>query len=67
VALRLDALIPGAYYEPEVISVDEIKLHRVLNTDKPAKLTLPQALNAIEASKLQFTGNWEELKKETRG
>jgi hypothetical protein len=65
-ALRLDSLMPGEYYEPEVISADEIKLHRVLNPSKSIKLTRMQVLKAIDESKLHFVSTWDALKEETR-
>ncbi|MEO8429164.1 MAG: hypothetical protein ABI651_18900 [Verrucomicrobiota bacterium] len=64
--IRLSVLIPGDYYQPEIISADEIKLRRVQRPVGAARMTREEALNAIERSPLRFTRSWDELKQETR-
>ena len=64
--IRLNVLTPGDYYQPEIISADEIKLRRVQRPMGAAKMTREEALNAIEKSSLRFTQSWDELKQETR-
>jgi hypothetical protein len=63
--LRLKVLRPGDYYEPEIVSLDQINFRRVPPPRRP-KLTKAQALAAIEKSRLRFTRTWEELRTETR-
>jgi hypothetical protein len=65
--LRLTVLRPGDYYEPEVLSPDQIHLRRVPPPRRPAKLTKAQALEAIDKSRLRFTQPWDRIKEETRG
>ena len=62
-SLRIGALVPGAYYQPEIVTPEEIKLRRI---QAPAKMSRTAVLKAIEKSSLRFTKNWAELKKETR-
>lgn len=64
--LRLKSLVPGAYYEPDVLNPDEITLRRI---DGPAarKWSREEALMAIEQCPLQFDVSWDELKRQTRG
>ncbi len=63
--LRLKVLRPGDYYEPEILSLDQINFRRVPPPRRP-KLTKAQALAAIEKSRLRFTHTWDQLKAETR-
>ncbi len=63
--LRLKALRPGDYYEPEILSLDRINFRRVPPPRRP-KLTKAQALAAIGKSRLRFTHTWDQLKAETR-
>jgi hypothetical protein len=64
-SIRLEALVPGAFYEPEIVGPDEIKLRRVTSRG-PRKRTREEILAAIEASPLRFTKPWDEVKRETR-
>jgi hypothetical protein len=64
--IQLGILTPGDLYEPEILSVDEITLHRVPRLPQPRKLTKLEALKAIEESPLRFRGSWEQLRQETR-
>ncbi|MGA2557731.1 MAG: hypothetical protein ABSG04_15795 [Verrucomicrobiota bacterium] len=62
--IRIPALRPGDYYEPELLGENEVLLRKVeLSRRKP---TIAQALAAVESSPLRFTKNWDEIKKETR-
>jgi hypothetical protein len=63
--LRLKVLRPGDYYEPEVVSLDQINFRRVPPPRRP-KLTKVQALKAIEKSQLRFTRTWDQVKPGTR-
>ena len=63
--LRLKVLRPGDYYEPEVVSLDQINFRRVPPPQR-RKLTKAQALAAIEKSRLRFTRTWDKVKAETR-
>jgi len=65
--LRLMVFRPGDYYEPEILSPDQINLRRVAPPQWPARLTKAQALQAIEKSRLRFTRPWDRIKQETRG
>jgi hypothetical protein len=65
-SVQLNVLVPGAYYEPEIISADEIKLRRVYPPGESKKMTRAEALKAIDESPLSFTRTWDELKRETR-
>jgi hypothetical protein len=64
-SIRLEALVPGAFYEPEIVGPDEIKLRRV-SPRGPRKRTREEILATIEASPLRFTKPWDEVKRETR-
>ncbi len=62
--IRIPALHPGDYYEPEVLGGNEVLLRKVeLPRRKP---TFAEALAAVESSPLRFTKSWDEIKKETR-
>jgi len=63
--IRLTALIPGDYYEPEVRgkAADEITLRRM---PSPHQFTKLEALRAIGKSPLRFTPSWDQVKAETR-
>jgi hypothetical protein len=63
--IQLDALIPGAFYEAEVIGPDEIKLRRVAQPS-PRKPARDEVLRALQESPLRFTKSWDDLKRETR-
>jgi hypothetical protein len=63
--LRLKVLRPGDYYEPEILSLDQINFRRVPPPRRP-KLTKTQALAAIEKRRLRFTRTWDQVKAETR-
>jgi len=65
--LKLTVLHPGDYYEPQVLSPDQINLRRVAPPRRPTRMTKAQALEAIEASRLRFTQSWDQIKQETRG
>ena len=54
VTIQLDALVPGAFYQPEVIGPDEIKLRR------------DEVLRALQESSLCFTKSWDDLRRQTR-
>ena len=64
--IRLTALTPGDYDEPEVrgAKADEITLRRLRSPKR--RWSAEEVLRAIERSPLRFTRTWEELKKETR-
>ena len=64
--IRLKVLNPGDYYEPEVVSADEITLRRVEPPRRGAKPTKAEALRAIRRSKLTFRRSWETMRQETR-
>lgn len=64
-AIHLEFLRPGDCYEPEIVSADEIKLHRVMDRSS-GKMTKEEVLVALEKSPLSFTKSWDELKRETR-
>ena len=62
--IRIPALRPGDYYEPELLCENDVLLRKVeLPRRKP---TFAQALAAVESSPLRFTKTWDEIKKETR-
>ena len=62
--IRIPALRPGDYYEPEVLGEEDVLLRKVrLPGRKP---TYAEAMAAIENSPLRFTKSWDEIKKETR-
>ena len=64
--IRLMALKPGEYYEPEIrgADADEVTLRRLQPPRK--KMTKAQVLKAIARSRLRFTCGWDELRRETR-
>jgi hypothetical protein len=64
--IRLLALKPGEYYEPEVRGreADEVTLRRLRPARK--KMTKQEVLKAIANSRLRFTTNWDKLRAETR-
>jgi hypothetical protein len=64
--IRLVALTPGDYYEPEIKGeqAEEITLRRLPPPKR--RWSKQEAMRAIETSSLRFTRNWDELKKETR-
>jgi len=62
---RLKVLRPGDYYEPDILSLDQINFRRVPPPRRP-KLSKAQALAAIEKSRLRFTRTWDQVKTETR-
>ena len=64
--IRLAALKPGDYYEPEIRGpgADEVTLRRLRPTR--GKMTKAEVLKAIEKSPLSFTRSWDEIRKETR-
>lgn len=64
--IRLKVLKPGDYYEPEVLSADEITLRRVQAPSRTVKLTKTEALKAIRRSKLTFSRSWQTIRQETR-
>ena len=64
-SVRLKLLVPGAYYEPEVVSSDEIKLRRVYPR-VATKMSRADVLKAIEQSELSFSTTWDALRMETR-
>jgi hypothetical protein len=62
--IRIPALHPGDYYEPEVLGENDVLLRKVqLPRRKPS---FDEAMAAIESSPLRFTKSWDEIKKETR-
>lgn len=62
--IRVPALRPGDYYEPEVLGENEVLLRKVqLPRRRP---TYAEAMAAIESSPLRFSKSWDEIKKETR-
>jgi hypothetical protein len=62
--IRIPALRPGDYYEPEVLGENEVLLRKVrLPRRRP---TYAEAMAAIEGSPLRFSKSWDEIKKETR-
>ena len=65
--IRLTALTPGDYYEPEIRGngADEITLRRMPPPRR--QFTKQEALRAINKSALRFSQSWDELKEETRG
>ena len=65
--IRLGVLKPGDYYEPDVVSPNEIRLRKVPAPAARKRMTVPEALRAIETSGLRFTAGWDELREETRG
>ena len=64
--IRLPALHPGDYYEPEYLSPEEIMLRRVPQPKRKLQMTKAQAMAAIERSRLEFTVGWDDLRLETR-
>jgi len=64
--IRIAALRPGDYYEPEIRGqqADEITLRRLQPPRR--KMTKAEVLKAIDESPLQFTKSWDEIRKETR-
>jgi hypothetical protein len=64
--IQLAALKPGDYYEPEIRGpgADEVTLRRLQAPRR--KMTKAEVLKAIDESPLQFTKNWDEIRKETR-
>jgi hypothetical protein len=64
--IRLMALKPGEYYEPEIrgLDADEVTLRKLQPPRK--KMTKAQVLKAIAKSRLRFTCSWDELRRETR-
>jgi hypothetical protein len=65
--IRLQMLTPGDYYQPEVVSTDEIRLRRVSShLPQQRSFTRQEVMKAIEESELRFTSSWDELKLETR-
>lgn len=62
--VRLPALHPGDYYEPEFRGKDEVVLRKVIPPRR--RMTQAEALEAIRRSPLKFTKSWDEIKKETR-
>jgi hypothetical protein len=65
-SIRLAALVPGAYYEAEIVSSDEIKLRRVAAPQGQESKSREEVIRTIEQSPLRFTRSWEDLKRETR-
>jgi len=62
--IRIPALRPGDYYEPEVLGENDVLLRKVrLPHRRPS---YAEAMAAIESSPLRFTKSWDEIKKETR-
>jgi hypothetical protein len=62
--VRLPALHPGDYYEPEFRGEDEVVLRKIIPPRR--QMTQAEALEAIRRSPLKFTKSWDEIKKETR-
>ena len=64
--IRLMALKPGEYYEPQINGpdADEVTLRRLRPARK--KMTKEKVLKAIANSRLHFTSSWDELRRETR-
>jgi hypothetical protein len=65
--IRLTALKPGDYYEPEIHGpdADEITLRR-LRTTARRKMSKEEVIRRIKNSKLRFARSWEEIRKDTR-
>jgi len=64
--IRLMALKPGEYYEPQIhgVDADEVTLRKLQPARK--KMTKGKVLKAIARSRLRFTSSWDELRRETR-
>jgi len=62
--IRIPALRPGDYYEPEALGENDVLLRKVQLPRRGP--TYAEALAAIESSPLRFTASWDEIKKETR-
>src|SRR5688572_25639471 len=63
--IHLDALVPGAFYQAEVIGPDEITLRRVAQPS-PTKRDRDEVLRALQQSSLRFGTSWDDLRRETR-
>jgi hypothetical protein len=64
--VRLPALKPGDYYEPEIqgSAAEQVTLRRIPAPRR--QWTKDEALKALNKSRLRFSKGWEDLKEETR-
>jgi hypothetical protein len=62
--IRIPALRPGDYYEPEALGENDVLLRKVPQPRRGP--TYAEAMAAIESSPLRFIKSWDEIKKETR-